>query len=173
MSQGNAMATATYGNVDGSAGTSHDYSGVGGAASFQTPSHRTGAGTGTEFATWMGESGSREGSSKFRSLALLSDPPPLPSDRRVIRIGQTRVSIDSIIHRYCQGDRPEHIRDQFPTVSLPEVYATIAYYLFHQAEVDAYLIEQERRADEIQAQIESQQDPRGIRERLLARKRAE
>jgi hypothetical protein len=51
-----------------------------------------------------------------------------------------------------------------------DLYAVIGYYLHHKADVDAYLEEQERQAEEIRRQGEARYDHRGIRERLLARR---
>jgi uncharacterized protein (DUF433 family) len=51
----------------------------------------------------------------------------------------SRVSLDSIVHSFLSGDSAESIRDNFPTLTLQQVYGAIAYYLGHQAEIDAYL----------------------------------
>ena len=51
----------------------------------------------------------------------------------------SRVSLDSIVHGFLSGDSAESIRDNFPTLSLEQVYGAVAYYLGHQAEIDAYL----------------------------------
>ncbi len=56
----------------------------------------------------------------------------------VIRVGQTRVTLVTLISFYKQGESPEALHEAFPTVSLGDVYAVVAYYLAHQAEVDAY-----------------------------------
>lgn len=58
---------------------------------------------------------------------------------QVYRIKGTRVALDSIIYKFQQGRSPESIQDSFPALSLSQVYAAIAYYLDHQAELDAYL----------------------------------
>ena len=71
---------------------------------------------------------------------------------------------------FKQDESPEEIAYDFPTVGLGNIYATIAYYLRHQAEVDAYLEERDRKAQEIRRKIEARQDTRDLRERLLARK---
>jgi uncharacterized protein (DUF433 family) len=105
------------------------------------------------------------------SLALAADPLPLRVDQGgVVRVGRTRVTLDSVIHCYQQGDSPERIVEQYPALSLAEAYATVAYYLAHRAEVDAYLAEERRRADELRQKIESEQDHTGMRERLMSRR---
>lgn len=62
---------------------------------------------------------------------------------QVYRIKGTRVALDSIIYKFQQGRSPEAIQDAFPALSLSQVYAAIAYYLDHQAELDAYLAHNE------------------------------
>lgn len=55
----------------------------------------------------------------------------------------SRVSLESIITVWSEGHSPEEIRDAFPTLDLVEVYAAIAYYLDHQAEMDQLFREHE------------------------------
>ncbi|HVS21457.1 MAG TPA: DUF433 domain-containing protein [Pyrinomonadaceae bacterium] len=55
------------------------------------------------------------------------------------RIAGTRVSLDSVVYAYLEGLRPESIADDFPALTLEEVYGAIAYYLGHREEVDAHL----------------------------------
>ena len=55
-------------------------------------------------------------------------------------ISGTRISLDSIVYAFRDGLSPETIaRDCFPLLSLEEVYGAVAYYLGHQADIDAYL----------------------------------
>ena len=55
------------------------------------------------------------------------------------RIAGTRVSIDSVIHSFWEGATPEEICQDFPSLSLGQVYEAIAYYLKQRNKVDAYL----------------------------------
>src|SRR6266852_4186783 len=55
------------------------------------------------------------------------------------RIAGTRVSLDSIVYEFLEGLRPESIADDFPVLTLEEVYGAIAFYLGHREEVDAHL----------------------------------
>ena len=50
-----------------------------------------------------------------------------------------------------------------------DVYAILAYYLRHRAEVDSYLSEQEHAGTTTQAMIESAYPPEGLRAKLLTR----
>ena len=44
-----------------------------------------------------------------------------------------------MVYAFLNGVPPESIVDSFPVLTLEQVYGAIAYYLAHQAEVDAYL----------------------------------
>lgn len=57
-----------------------------------------------------------------------------------IRISGTRIGIESILYEYIyRGKTPEEIAQQFHTVTLEQVYATILYYLHNKEEVSAYI----------------------------------
>ena len=60
-----------------------------------------------------------------------------------IRIGDTRVSLETIIDSYLLGQRPEEIHSGFPFIDLADIHAIIAYYLKNREAVDRYLAEQE------------------------------
>lgn len=53
----------------------------------------------------------------------------------------TRVQFASIILYRQQGQTPEDLHRAFPSVPLAAVYGAIAFYLVHQAEMDAFLAE--------------------------------
>lgn len=84
----------------------------------------------------------------------------------------TRVPIDTVITAFHQGDTPEEIAQNFTTVRVADAYAVIAYYLQHQAVVDAYLAEQRQQQATLRASAAQQLDPHGLRARLLARQAA-
>jgi len=65
-----------------------------------------------------------------------------------IRVRGSRIGIDVIIRHHLQGDAPEWIAYNYPTLSLEEIHATIAYYLHRKSELDAYLKRQKDRAEE-------------------------
>ena len=89
------------------------------------------------------------------ALAAIQEAPPLiTDDHGVVRVGGTRVTLDVVVHAYDAGASPEEIVQSFPTLKLPDVYATIAYLLRHRGEVDAYLAEQAAEAEAIRRTIE-------------------
>jgi len=108
------------------------------------------------------------------TLPLEAEPLPLHTDRDgTIRVGQTRVPLETVVDAFNEGATAEEIAYHYPTLDLSDIYATITYYLRHRAAVDEYLREQESRGQELRRKIEaSQPDRRGLRERLLARRSA-
>ncbi len=97
---------------------------------------------------------------------------PLPlrrDDSGTIRVGDTRVSLDTIIAYFHQDCSAEIIAAKFPTVGLDNVYLTIGHYLNRREEMDRYLKEQEREAAEIRAKLEPYGAPPGTREMLIER----
>ena len=51
----------------------------------------------------------------------------------------SRVSLDSIVYAFLDGQTAESTAQSFPTLSLEQVYGAIAFYLDHREEVDSYL----------------------------------
>lgn len=106
------------------------------------------------------------------SLSLQTKPVPLNwGEQGVLRVGQTRVSLDTVIHAYKQGATPEEIVADYSALDLSDVYAVIAYYLQNQAEVEDYLRQREAQREEVHREMDSRFPQAGLRERLLARRR--
>src|SRR5258708_5947536 len=84
----------------------------------------------------------------------------------VYRVGTTRVMLDSVVAAFRHGHSAETIRQQFPALALEEVYGSIAYYLAHAAEIDAYLQRQDAAWAKWRARSEVQ--PSAVVERLRA-----
>jgi len=59
-------------------------------------------------------------------------------------LADTRVSLESVVYLFLDGYSPETIVDEFPTLSLEQVYGAITFYLANRADMDAYLRETER-----------------------------
>lgn len=55
------------------------------------------------------------------------------------RVAGSRVSLDSIVYAFWNGESPESIAEAFPVLTLEQVYGAIAFYLAHREEVDAGL----------------------------------
>ena len=97
--------------------------------------------------------------------------PPLQFDANgVCRVAGTRVTLLTVIDGFQEGDTPEEIYQEYPSVSLADVYAVIAFYLGRRDEVDAYLKTARAREARLVEQIKSRFPLAEIRRRLLARK---
>jgi uncharacterized protein (DUF433 family) len=104
-------------------------------------------------------------------LIPTAEPLPLVTDANgVVRISKSRITLDTIVTAFLEGAIAEEIREQYPSLQLADIYSVISYYLRHQAEVDAYLLERQRLATEVQKEAERRFNPIGVRDRLLARR---
>jgi len=103
-------------------------------------------------------------------LDLTQTPPLVQEDDGTVRLAGSRVTLDTIVGAYRRGDIPHEIQEGFSSISMRQIYGTIAYYLEHEAEVEAYLEWRKEAGEAIRREIESGQDTIGFRERL--RKRA-
>ncbi len=59
-------------------------------------------------------------------------------------VAGTRISLDSVVYSFNEGQSPEAIQEDFPSLKRSHIYGAIAFYLDHQAEIDKYLEETER-----------------------------
>jgi uncharacterized protein (DUF433 family) len=108
------------------------------------------------------------------TLTIVTEPVPLQANEDgVILVGKTRVTLDTVVAAFNQGATSEEIVYRYPSLHLADVYATIAFYLKHQSEVEAYLQQRRQQAQEIRAINQARFDPQGLRDRLLARKAAQ
>ena len=64
----------------------------------------------------------------------------------------TRISLDSIVYAFREGCSAETIREDFEGLTLAQVYGTIAFYLDHQADIDAYLMQRKEQWAELERQ---------------------
>ncbi|MEA5503416.1 DUF433 domain-containing protein [Halotia wernerae UHCC 0503] len=62
----------------------------------------------------------------------------------------TRVSLDSVVYAFLNGDSPESIVQNFSLLSLEQVYGAIAFYLANRELIDAYLKEGEAEFEKLQ-----------------------
>lgn len=86
---------------------------------------------------------------------------PLETDADgVVRVGETRVTLDTIIMAFTEGATAEEIAQQYSSLQLADVYSVIGYYVRQRAQ----------QADQVRQHNEARFDPRGVRDRLLARR---
>src|SRR5262249_16786860 len=65
----------------------------------------------------------------------------------MIRVKGHRIGLEHIVERYHEGYSPEQISLDFPGVSLAQIYGIIAYYLYNEAVVDAYIERVDNRSE--------------------------
>ncbi|HEY9693090.1 MAG TPA: DUF433 domain-containing protein [Oculatellaceae cyanobacterium] len=103
-------------------------------------------------------------------LIVAAEPAPLETNADgVVRVGKTRVTLDTVVSVFKQGLTAEEIVYRYPSLKLADVYATIGFYLNHQQEVEAYLQQRQQQAQEIRKMNQARFDGQGLRDRLLAR----
>jgi uncharacterized protein (DUF433 family) len=105
------------------------------------------------------------------TMAIAVENTPLaPDSQGVIRVANTRITLETVVVAFLEGCTPEEIGEQYPSLQLPDIYLTIGYYLKHRDEVHTYLVERQHQAEKNRREVEQRFSPTGIRERLLARK---
>lgn len=105
------------------------------------------------------------------AIAIAPEPMPLETDSDgAVRVGGTRVTLDTLVAAFQTGYSPEEIHEQYPAVGLADVYAVLTCYLRHTTEVDAYLDARDQASASVRAANEERFSPDGIRARLLARR---
>ena len=105
------------------------------------------------------------------SLSPVTEIIPLEADPGgVVRVGKTRVTLDTVVAAFCEGATAEEIVHQYPSLSLADVYQIIGYYLRRSSEVDEYLRERIAKAEAARKTNETRFDPQGVRDRLLSRR---
>jgi uncharacterized protein (DUF433 family) len=108
------------------------------------------------------------------AIILQSEVPPLrQDDSGALRVGRSRVVLELVVRAFQDSATPEAIAQRYPTATLGDIYAVIAYYLRHRDEIEAYLSEREQRSQEVRQRLEAHQgNLADLRERLLARQRS-
>jgi len=90
-------------------------------------------------------------------------------DNGSIRVGGTRVTLDTVIARFQVGDTPEDIQDSFPSLTVQQINASIDWYVNNRAEADEYLEHQKAEAERILQRLESDPEYQAHRQLLLRR----
>lgn len=106
---------------------------------------------------------------EIHNLVLEHEAPPLHEDETgAVRVGNSRVLLETVIRAFQDGASPESIVNRYSTLSLSDIYNTIGYYLRHQDTVEAYLSQREQLAEAVQQRLSTvQPDLSAIRARLI------
>ncbi len=86
-----------------------------------------------------------------------------------VRVGNSRVTLDSVLHEFKRGSTAEQIQDDFPSLTLREIYGAISYYLDHKDPIEEYLRKREHEAETVREFIEASQDTDSLRRRIRER----
>jgi uncharacterized protein (DUF433 family) len=104
-------------------------------------------------------------------LMIAHEPVPLQAtEDGVVRVGGTRVTLDTVVTAFEEGATAEEIVQQYPALHLADAYAVIGYYLGHRSEVESYLAQRGKDSSRIRQENEARFDPTAVRARLLARR---
>lgn len=92
-------------------------------------------------------------------LASVAQPPPLREDAHgVIRVGETRVTLESLVAAYDQGAGAEELALRFPSLGLAAIHAALGFYLSHQQLLQPYLEQQQRASAELRQRLLQRRD---------------
>ena len=98
---------------------------------------------------------------------------PLPlalGEDGIIRVGGTRVTLDTVAEAFQQGATPEEIQQQYPTLSLADIYSAISYILRHSEKVAEYLEIRTKQHLAVKKENTVRFNTSGLRQRLLSRR---
>lgn len=70
-----------------------------------------------------------------------------------LRIEGTRITLNQIATLYKQGFSAEDIADQYPHISLAQVYSTLAYYHANRPAVEADLATEKAEAERLEKEF--------------------
>jgi len=102
---------------------------------------------------------------------LVAKPPPIHEDADgVLRVGGTRVTLDTVVHAYEDGADAKEIVRRYSSLKLADVHAVLSYYLENREQVELYLAERERQAEEWRRFWQQRCPTDGLKEELLARR---
>ena len=70
-----------------------------------------------------------------------------------LRIEGTRITLNQIATLYKQGMQAEDIADQYPHITLAQVYSALAYYHANQASIEADLVAEKAEAEKLEKEF--------------------
>ena len=84
----------------------------------------------------------------------------------VIRVGGTRVTLETVASAFNEGGAPEDITPRYPVLRLPNVYSILGYYLDNRDEIDQHLESQAIQFETERTNSWSRVETEAVRERL-------
>ncbi len=82
----------------------------------------------------------------------------------------TRISLDSVVYAFQNGQIPESIVQSYPLLTLENVYGAIAFYLANRVEIDDYLASEIQAFDAMPQPLQS--DDPALYQKLMAAKQS-
>ncbi len=105
------------------------------------------------------------------NLLIPSHAPLVAGADETVRVKSSRVTLDVIVGQFKQGATAEQIAEDFPSLTLREVYGAIYFYLDNTTEVEDYLRRQDEAAQETSEFVAQKMDSSALRARIRARQR--
>ena len=96
--------------------------------------------------------------------------PLVQLENGAVRVRNSRVTLETIVHRMQVGNTIETIHDGFPTVSVVQIKEILDWYFDNKAEADEYLQQVETEGQKLRQWAESQPGYKERRKELLRRK---
>jgi len=98
------------------------------------------------------------------SQAVATEPIPIVKDSDdVLRVGGTRVPLETVVTAFDLGATPEEIAQDYPVLRLDDIYAVLTYYLRHREEVQDYLRQRQRLADSTRRAVDQRFSQAGLK----------
>lgn len=101
----------------------------------------------------------------------LRDVPATQDADGVLRVGGTRVRLETILNAFELGCTAEEILLKYPSLALGDIYAVITTSLRHPEEFGPYLESRRSQIETSDREIESRHPAAEARQRLLARRK--
>jgi uncharacterized protein (DUF433 family) len=103
---------------------------------------------------------------------LKYDPSPVQEDRQgVLRVADSRVTLDALVDLYDQGATADEIALAFESLQLHQVYAALGWYLANRPVLDDYLRSQAIARESARTEAERRCPPTALRTGLALRLR--
>lgn len=120
----------------------------------------------------LGLPSSRALSDNLSVIAVVDEIPLSRDAQGVYRVGGTRVTLDLVVRAFNRGATAEEIVQKYGSLQLPDVYQVIGYYLKHADALAEYFANRAREEESLLS-AHPEWSPRGLRDRLLARRNAQ
>jgi uncharacterized protein (DUF433 family) len=64
-------------------------------------------------------------------------------------VAGTRISLDSVVYAFLNGESPEGIQDSYKGLTLEQIFGSLAYYLANRTAIDEYLRQRDTEYDRL------------------------